>query len=73
VTASSGRRFASVRETVATYPKAFTSEASLRWQIFSNKAFSQAVVRHVGRKVLLDLDAFERWLDSQGGNTREHS
>jgi hypothetical protein len=57
---------ASVAETLRTYPRAFCSEASLRWQIFSNPEFCKACVRRLGKRILLDLDAFEAWLDQQG-------
>jgi hypothetical protein len=60
------RRLATVAETVAEYRRVFPSQASLRWQIFANEAFNKACVRRLGRRVLLDLDAFERWLDQQG-------
>jgi len=64
--AAQPRRLASVAETLRAYPRAFQSEASLRWQIFSNPEFCKACVRRLGKRVLLDLDAFERWLDTQG-------
>jgi hypothetical protein len=60
------RRLATVSEATRAYPHAFRSEASLRWLIFSNPEFNRACVRRVGRRVLLDLDAFETWLDQQG-------
>ena len=60
------RRLASVAETLRAYPRVLPNEASLRWQIFSNHEFNCACVRRLGKRVLLDLDAFERWLDTQG-------
>jgi len=59
------RRLATVAEAARMYPRAFRSEASIRWQIFSNPEFCKACVRRLGGRVLLDLDAFERWLDSR--------
>lgn len=60
------KRLATVRQIPALYP-AFT-EASLRWLIFNEASnqFSQCV-RRIGRKVLIDLDQFELWIDNQGG------
>jgi hypothetical protein len=63
--AVSPRRLAGVAETVRAYPRVFPSEASLRWQIFSNPEFNRACVRRLGKRVLVDLDAFEAWLDAQ--------
>lgn len=70
------RRIATVRQTAAIYP---FSEAALRDLVFKSEArFNSkggripgnglgefgAIVR-IGRKVLIDLDAFESWLDSK--------
>lgn len=64
------RRFATVKNTVLKYPDIAT-EAGLRWWIFNEKENGFAhCVRRVGRKVLIDLDAFERWID-QGGQNNE--
>jgi hypothetical protein len=60
------RPLATVAEACRAYPHAFRSEASLRWQIFSNSEFNRACVRRLGKRVLIDLAAFERWLDQQG-------
>lgn len=39
---------------------------SLRYYIFFNKyGFADKCVRRVGRKVLIDLYAFNRWLEEQ--------
>lgn len=58
----------SVKEAAKTYRNAF-SEASFRWLIFNEKTngFSSCV-RRIGRKVLIDLDAFESWIAKQGDN-----
>lgn len=40
--------------------------SSLRYYIFFNKyGFADKCVRRVGRKVLIDIAAFERWLQEQ--------
>lgn len=58
------RRFATVRQAAELYP-AFT-QASIRWLIFNEKQNGFNVcVRRVGRKVLLDLDQFDSWIDEQ--------
>lgn len=62
------KRWATVNQTAATH-EAF-SIASLRWLIFNKQTngFSKCV-RKIGRKVLIDLDQFEAWVDAQqGGN-----
>jgi len=58
------KRLATVKQTANFYP-AFT-ESSLRWLLFNqkNNGFSLCV-RKIGRKVLLDLDVFESWIDQQ--------
>jgi len=60
------KRLATVKQIPSLYP-AFT-QSSLRWLIFnqSTNNFSQCV-RRIGRKVLIDLDQFEQWIDGQGG------
>ena len=56
------RRLASVNQTAEQYP-AFTT-SSLRYWIFNSKTngFDQCIFR-VGRKILIDLDLFEAWID----------
>lgn len=64
-----GKRFATFKQTARQYP-AF-SESSLRWLRFNGGENGFNVcVRKIGRKVFLDLDAFERWIDEQGGATK---
>jgi len=61
------KRFYSVKETAKSYSEAF-SEASIRWLIFNEKANGfNCCVKRIGRKVLIDLDAFETWIAKQGG------
>jgi hypothetical protein len=57
------RPLVTVAEACRAYPRAFRSEASLRWAIFSNPEFCRACVRRLGKSVLIDLAAFEAWLD----------
>lgn len=59
-----GKRILTFKQTAQIYP-AFT-ESSLRWLRFNGNAngFNRCVIT-VGRKVLIDADAFELWLVSQ--------
>ncbi len=61
------KRLSTVKKIPAHYNGAFT-EASIRWLIFNEQTngFSKCI-RRLGRKVLVDLDAFEQWIEEQGG------
>lgn len=66
------RRLTTVKNLPTAYPDANFTSSSIRWLIYNAKenGFSSCIVR-VGRKVLIDLDDFEAWLDEQavkGGN-----
>lgn len=44
------------------------SEAQLRWMIFNeanNGMQDHGAIVRVGRRVYIDVDAFDRWIDSQ--------
>lgn len=58
------RRFATVNQTSQIYP-AFTV-SSLRYLIFNRKTngFDKCIYR-VGRKILIDVDLFEAWIDER--------
>ncbi len=60
------KRLVTVRQAAEIYPAFKLS--SLRWLIFNEKAngFS-CCIRRIGRKVLIDLDQFESWVDAQQG------
>lgn len=60
------RRLATVKNTCLKYPDAQITESSLRWLIFNGRenGFNNCIVR-IGRKVLIDLDKFEQWMDDQ--------
>lgn len=64
------KRLATVKTIPQIYPGAFT-EASVRWLIFHEKVngFTQCV-RRLGKKVLIDLDQFESWIDEQQGGAK---
>lgn len=66
------KRLSTVRNLPSYYPDAGFTASSIRWLIFnaSENGFKHCV-RRAGRKVLIDLDAFEEWMDNeelQGGN-----
>jgi hypothetical protein len=60
------KRFVTVGQLPEFYP-AF-SASSIRWLIFNERqnGFS-CCIRRVGRKVLINLSEFEKWVDSQQG------
>jgi hypothetical protein len=59
-------RINTVKQLPTLYP-AFT-ESSIRWLIFNEKTNGfTCCIRRIGRKVLIDLDAFESWIAKQGG------
>jgi len=53
-----------IKQTVEQFP--FFSEQSLRWHLFhrDTNGLNRCVCK-VGRKVLIDVDAFESWLSSK--------
>ncbi len=66
------RRLCSVKNLPNKYPDSNFTESSIRWLIFNkdSNGFASCVLK-LGRKVLIDLDKFEEWLDEQayeGGN-----
>ncbi len=62
---NSGKRLAVTKQIPKLYPGIFT-ESSIRWLIFNEKQNGfDCCVRRVGRKVLIDLDQFEEWIDGK--------
>lgn len=59
------KKLATVKQIPKLYPGVFT-ESSIRWLIFNEKqnGFSCCIHR-VGKKVLIDLDSFEKWIKQQ--------
>lgn len=43
----------------------YFSEGGLRWLIFNNKDFEARVVRRVGKKIFLDVQAIDEWISEQ--------
>lgn len=58
-------RLSSIKKIPEHYNGAFT-ESSIRWLVFNGKTtgFSKCI-RRLGRKILIDLDEFEQWIESQ--------
>ena len=58
-----GKRYLTVRQTARAYPA--LTESALRWLRFNGdlNGFNRCVLA-VGRKLLIDADAFEQWLES---------
>lgn len=73
MTISHNKRLATVKKIPELYPGVFT-ESSIRWLIFNENlnGFSRCV-RRIGKRVLVDLDSFEAWIDEkgQGGTNNE--
>lgn len=58
------KRFATVRQMPEIYPS--FSEASIRWLIFNkNSNGFSACMRKLGKKIIIDLDDFEKWISEQ--------
>lgn len=60
------RRLIAVKNLPSYYPDSGMTPSSIRWLIFNAKdnGFSSCIVR-LGRKVLIDLEKFEQFLDEQ--------
>jgi hypothetical protein len=63
------RRLCSVKNVPTKYPDADISTSSIRWLIFNRdeNGFSKCIVR-IGRKILIDLELFEEYMDEQAYN-----
>jgi hypothetical protein len=65
MTTIQAKRLAPVKKIPELYPGAFT-ESAIRWLIFNeNTNGFKCCVRRIGKKVLLDLEQFELWIDEQ--------
>lgn len=64
---TASNRFATVKQ-LPSYHPAFT-ESSIRWLIFNEKSNGfYRCIRRIGRKVLIDIHAFENWVAEQEGD-----
>lgn len=59
-------KFMTVRQWVETF--GYIPEGGLRHLIFHNKDFEKRVVKRLGRKILLDVEALEEFVTEQGNN-----
>lgn len=55
------KRYLSVKDWVKKY--GYFPVGGIRHLIFTNKEFERHVVKRVGRRILLDVTAFETWID----------
>ena len=56
-------KYMSVKKWVSTF--GYIPEGGIRHLIFSNPNFNEKVVRRIGKKVLLDVQALELWISEQ--------
>ncbi len=64
MTTATNKRLATVKQIPDIYP-AFT-HANIRWLIFNEeKNGLTSCLRRLGKKIFVDLDVFEDWIDSQ--------
>jgi len=65
------KRLSAVKYVPSHYPDSGLTESSIRWLLFNSEENGfGSCVRRVGRKILIDLDAFENWMEHeamQGG------
>lgn len=63
---TSERKLTTVNNLPSKYPDANFTPATIRWLIYNrnDNGFDACIVR-MGRKVLIDIDRFESWLDEQ--------
>ena len=63
---SKHRRLSTIKNAALKYADANITENSLRWLRFNGdeNGFNKCIVC-IGRKVLIDLDLFEEWMDEQ--------
>ncbi|MBB3169967.1 hypothetical protein FHS30_003180 [Simiduia aestuariiviva] len=60
------KRLCTVQRLPNLYPESGITSASIRWLIFNSAENGFSVcVKRMGRKILIDLDEFEAWLDCQ--------
>lgn len=60
----SGRNLRTVKQVAQTFP-AF-SVGALRWMIFTSKSLGlTGAIFRVGKRVLIDVEAFECWIQEQ--------
>ena len=64
-------RLSTVKNLPGKYPDAEITESSIRWLIFNAEHNGFHIcIRRLGRKILIDLDQFESWLQITDNNER---
>lgn len=62
----SSRHLSSIKNLPSCYPGAGFTEQSIRWWVFNSKENGlEGCIIRIGRKILIDLDKFEQWLDKK--------
>lgn len=56
-------KYMTIKQWVSTF--GYIPEGGLRHLIFTNKDFENKVVKRIGRKILLDIEALETWVAGQ--------
>lgn len=67
------KRYSSVKNVPSLYPDANITESSIRWLIFNAKENGfEKCIRRIGRKVLVDLEEFQNFIDNEAANGGEN-
>ncbi len=65
------KRLANVKKLAELYDGVFTQN-SIRWWIFNSRTNGfDACLRRVGRRILIDISSFEKWIDAQNGGRND--
>lgn len=62
-------KYMTVKQWVSTF--GYIPEGGIRHLIFKNPSFNQKVVKRIGKKVLLDIQALENWISEQNSNNQQ--
>lgn len=60
-------KYMTIKQWASTF--GFIPEGGLRHLIFTNKDFERRVVKRLGRKIILDVEALEVWVSEQKGES----
>lgn len=59
-------KYMTIKQWVSSF--GFIPEGGLRHLIFTNKDFERRVVKRLGRKIILDVEALNSWVSEQKGH-----
>lgn len=62
-------KYMTVKQWVSAF--GYIPEGGIRHLIFNNASFNQRVVKRIGKKVLLDINALESWIEEQNCNNQQ--